>query len=121
MTLKSPEYSTKNQLQYIKKFVTDMEDAIANLNSTKYQDYIDMDSWVSMCVLQEISANFDFMGSSQYFYKETDPEGGRSKLHAGPVWDMDLSLGGENATTTLAYNVLMLPTHSWVQFFTSVP
>lgn len=114
VTLKSPEYISENQLHYIKGFVTEVEDAISDLKSTRYQNYIDVDSWVSMCVLQELTANFDFMGSSQYFYKETDLDGSYSKLYAGPVWDMDLSLGGETKNK-LPVNVLMQPTKIWMK------
>ncbi|WP_455437410.1 CotH kinase family protein [Hungatella hathewayi] len=120
VTLKSPEYISENQLNYIRGFVTEMENALADLSSTRYQDYIDIDSWVDMCVLQELMANGDFMGSSQYFYKEIDTDGGYSKLYAGPVWDMDLSLGGETKNA-LPVNVLMLPTSSWVKYLYQRP
>lgn len=120
VTLKSPEYISESQLHYIKEFVTEAENAIADLKSTKYQNYIDVDSWVSMCVLQELVANGDFMGSSQYFYKEIDVDGGHSKLYAGPVWDMDLALGGETKNA-LPVNVLMLPTSSWVKYLYQRP
>lgn len=120
VTLKSPEYISENQLNYIRGFVTEMENALADFNSTRYQDYIDIDSWVDMCVIQELMANGDFMGSSQYFYKEIDTDGEYSKLYAGPVWDMDLSLGGETKNA-LPVNVLMLPTSSWVKYLYQRP
>lgn len=120
VTLKSPEYASENQLCYIKEVVTEVEKTITDLRSASYQDYIDVDSWVSMCVLQELVANGDFMGSSQYFYKEIDLDGKYSKLYAGPVWDMDLSLGGET-DNALPVNVFMLPTSSWVRYLYQRP
>lgn len=120
ITLKSPEYITKNQLNYIKSFVIEMERAVANIYNRSYQNYIDTDSWVAMCVLQEISANGDFMGSSQYFYKDVDVDGKYSKLYASPVWDMDLALGGETANA-LPSNVLMLLNSSWVKYLYQRP
>lgn len=120
VTLKSPEYISENQFNYIKGFVCEMEDALTDLESTRYQDYIDVESWVKMCILQEISANGDFMSSSQYFYKETDIDGVYSKLYAGPVWDMDLSLGGETHGA-LPANVFMNSRNSWVKYLYQRP
>lgn len=111
--IKSPEYLSKNQFDYIYKIVTETEHALEDLGSTRYLDYIDLDSWLNMCVYQESLANPDFMGSSQYFYKEEDSGGVFSKIYAGPVWDMDIAMGCEGRNK-LPVNVLMLRTQSWV-------
>ena len=41
-----------------------------------------------MYLIQELSASTDAFYASLFFYKDAD-----GKLCAGPVWDMDLSLG----------------------------
>jgi hypothetical protein len=49
-----------------------------------YPNYIDVDSFVDYCVLNEFFGNYDAGWNSTYFYKDL---GG--KLCAGPVWDYD--------------------------------
>ncbi|MDR2770666.1 MAG: CotH kinase family protein [Clostridiales Family XIII bacterium] len=49
-----------------------------------YPDYINVDSFVDYCVLNEFFGNYDAGWNSTYFYKDL---GG--KLCAGPVWDYD--------------------------------
>ena len=121
VTAKSPEYLSQAQLQYIETFVNEMESAICDLDDQKtYLNYIDIDSWANMCVFQEIAANHDFMGSSQFFYKDKDSDGVLSKLYAGPVWDMDLALGGES-DNAVPINVLMTPSTVWMQFLYEKP
>lgn len=50
---------------------------------------IDVDSFVKFYFVQELTANYDAANSSVYFYKD----GTTDKLHAGPVWDFDITLG----------------------------
>ena len=121
VTLKAPEYASKAQVEYIHDYISKMETAISTPGSLAYQDYIDLASWVHMCVLEEILADSDYMGSSQYFYKEADPEGGRAPLYAGPVWDKDLSLGNSNSSSCILPNVLLSPSRSWIKDLYSRP
>lgn len=68
--------------------------------ATKYQgkkwsDLLDADSAVRYYWTQEFFKNMDSSTSSTYFYKESDSLD--SKLYAGPMWDMDNSIGyGQN-------------------------
>lgn len=50
---------------------------------------IDVDSFVKRYFVDEFAKNIEIGMSSIYFYKDGDSD----KLHAGPVWDYDLSLG----------------------------
>ena len=50
---------------------------------------IDIDSWVRMGILEELSSNSDAWATSQYFYIKP----GSDIIYAGPVWDMDFSSG----------------------------
>ena len=53
-----------------------------------YYDYCDMDSLVEQYMINCISSNRDSFWHSLYFYMDTD-----GKLYAGPLWDMELTLG----------------------------
>ena len=65
---------------------------------TSWQDLIDLDSWVMEYLTGEIFGNVDAGTISAYFYRDgSDPAG---KIHAGPVWDYDLSMGSKNTWQT---------------------
>lgn len=61
------------------------------------EDYIDLDSWVHLYLIQEVSDNYDSGYCSLYFYLRD------GKLYAGPVWDYDNSLGVRKETYPDAY------------------
>ena len=91
--IKSPEYPTKNQVEYIRQYYQEMENAVLsddgyNSLGNHYSYYIDEESFSKMYVYNEFTKNLDGGLSSSYLYKDI---GG--KLCAGPVWDMDSSLG----------------------------
>ncbi len=100
INVKSPEWASQTAMKYISEYYQEFEDAVyakdADGNYTGYNeatgkyyyDYCDLDSLVKMYLIQELSASTDAFHASLYFYKDAD-----GKLCAGPVWDMDLSLG----------------------------
>lgn len=93
VVVKTPEYASKAQVQYISSYYQDFEDALYsatgyNSKDKHYSEYIDVDSLARMYVLQEFTAIFDGCSSSFYLWKDV---GG--KLTAGPAWDYDGSLG----------------------------
>lgn len=57
----------------------------------KWSDILDADSAVKYYWTQEFFKNMDSSTSSTYFYK--DSSNVDSKLYAGPLWDMDNSIG----------------------------
>lgn len=118
-TLKSPEYISEAQMRYIHGFITDMEDAICGYGKKHYSEYLDVPSWASMCVIQELLVNGDFMGSSQYFYKDVDRLDGLSLLYAAPVWDMDRTLGA--GAEPIPSNVLLMSNQSLVNYLAEDP
>lgn len=90
-----PEYASKAQVEYIRAFVQDLEDAIYsdtgyNDKGRHYSEYIDVDSLVKAYLIEEISENIDATYSSFYFWKDSDITGD-GKIHFGPAWDYDLS------------------------------
>lgn len=87
-TLKSPEYASWEQVEYIQNYFQRIEDMIADGNPD-YENYIDLDSFVARFLIDEISLNYDASISNMFFYKDQND----SLLHTGPVWDYDWSMG----------------------------
>lgn len=93
VAINSPEFATKEQVEYIRGFYQELEDALLsddgyNKNGKHYSEYIDVESFAKIYVYNEFSRNLDGGISSFYLYKDVD-----GKLFAGPVWDMDSSFG----------------------------
>lgn len=93
VVVKTPEYASKKQVQYIRGYYQEFEDALYsstgyNSKGKHFSEYIDVKSFARMYILLEFTANFDGCSSSFYIYKDVD-----GKLVAGPAWDYDLSLG----------------------------
>lgn len=95
LNLKTPEYASVKEIEYISEFMQGYEDAIfaddgIDPKSGKhYYDFVDFDSLVRKYMLEEISMNEDGNGSSQYYVKPSDSE---SKVaFAGPCWDYDMT------------------------------
>ena len=96
--IKSPEYASQAEVEYIAKLFADMEEAIMsesgyNRNGKHYTEYVDIDTLASAYILQEFGRNYDAGSSSLYFYKEKDITGNFSKIVKGPLWDCDNTLG----------------------------
>ncbi|MEO3404242.1 CotH kinase family protein [Mucilaginibacter sp. CAU 1740] len=93
ITIKSPDAITTAQLDYIKTYIQDTENAIFSTDfddpAKGYAKYINTDSFINWYFTAEIMKNQDSWDfSSIYYYKD---RGG--KLGMGPAWDFDLSLG----------------------------
>ncbi|MBQ8959661.1 MAG: CotH kinase family protein [Ruminococcus sp.] len=97
INLESPEYASKAQMEYIRQFVQDAEDAIYsedgyNSKGKHYSDYIDVDSMIKFYLIEEISMDADSTHSSVFLWKDSDLTGD-GKIHFSPVWDFDLAYG----------------------------
>jgi len=104
VSIKGPEYASKAQVEYIRSFVQDMEDAIYsedgyNSKGKHYSEYLDVDSLINAYLIQEISENVDSTYSSFYMWKDSDKKGD-GRIHFGPVWDMDFTYGNFKRTVT---------------------
>ena len=95
--VKSPKYCAVEQIEYLKGYLNEAEEAILASDSIckatgkPYEDYIDVDSFVKKYLVEEITKNYDAGVSSMYFYKDSDSVDARIK--AAPIWDADMSLG----------------------------
>ena len=87
-----PDDLVPAQLDYIAGYVGRVNDAIHSPNradpATGYPSLIDVDSFVDLVIVNELSRDMDAYYRSQYFYKD---RGGL--LTAGPLWDFDLTFG----------------------------
>lgn len=96
--VKSPEYTSKEQMEYIATLFGEMEEAIMsksgyNRLGKHYSEYADVDSLAYAYIMAELGRNYDAGSSSMYFYKDADVNGEFSKIVKGPLWDCDNTLG----------------------------
>lgn len=90
VVVKSPEYASAEQVEYLRSLVQTFEDRLF-AGDPGYVDCIDLDSWVQLYLVEEIFEDVDCGLSSIYFYVMD------GKLYAGPLWDFDLTMGGSYA------------------------
>ena len=95
-----PEASvmSSQQLDYIKSYVDSFEYALSGSNFTDnsngYAKYIDVNSFIDLYIINELSKNIDGYRFSTYMYKDRTSNGG--KLTMGPFWDYNLAFGNAN-------------------------
>lgn len=99
--VKSPEYVSKEEMEYIAALFAEIEEAIYsetgyNKKGKHYSEYIDMDSFASVYTVQELLKNWDAFLSSLFFFKDADEGGVTAKIYMGPLWDLDNILGNIN-------------------------
>lgn len=85
----SPQYCSKNEIEYIADFFEQAEKEI--LGQETLGNIVDIDSFAKRYLVEELTKNYDGGVSSCYYYKDSDSVDG--KLYAGPGWDFDMSLG----------------------------
>ena len=103
MNVKYPEYTSQKQIEYISTYFSRVQDSF----SDDFEHYIDVDSFVKYYIIKECFANYDIR--SVYFYKDSDKID--DKLHMGPVWDFDMSLGISWLDPVPPYDALYI--HTW--------
>ncbi|MCR5607784.1 MAG: CotH kinase family protein, partial [Lachnospiraceae bacterium] len=77
-----------------KDYIDEFEEALysddgINSKGKRYDEYIDMESFAKKYLIEEMFANWDGTYASQLFFRKNSSD----VLHAGPVWDYDLSMG----------------------------
>ena len=75
-------YEIEDTINYIEELIYDR-------SSNDYADYIDIESWAKYYWVQDLSRNNDTLIGSSYIYYVAEEK----KLYAGPIWDMDNTLG----------------------------
>lgn len=95
LTLRSMPYASLEQITYIADYWQDFEDALyaedgVNEKGVHYSAYIDMESFADQWLFYELNME-NSLGSSIYFYKDSDLTGD-GLLHASYPWDVEHSL-----------------------------
>lgn len=89
IVVKYPEYTSKNQIDFVSGKWNAAEDLMYNKNTT-YEELsavIDVESFARMYLIQEFTKNLDGGATSFYVYYD------EGRFHAGPAWDYDWTLG----------------------------
>lgn len=93
-----------------------LQEAVWNKDWKKIEELIDVDSFVKYYILQIFTLNWDAFTTSNFFYKD----GFDDKIHAGPAWDYDNTLGQWLETAfyrrSLQYNGLESKVQSYLFF-----
>ncbi len=95
--IKEPTYPSREQTEYLGGLVNEMHQAVIaddGMNPETgryYTEYIDIDSFALKYLAEDWSKNYDYIGGSQYMYKDSDDRD--PLIYAGPAWDYDLSFG----------------------------
>lgn len=93
VVVKTPEFATKEQVQYIAQKFIDMEtEVFNNSNNAALSKYIDLDSFANMYLVQELSSNLD-AASTSYYVTYDCSKGDNARFVASPVWDYDWAFG----------------------------
>ncbi len=80
------------QKEYLKTFYTSFETAMQASNyQNKYQDFVDVESWVDYFLVTEIAKHIDAYKLSFFMHKQNIKNGGKIKF--GPLWDFNLGFG----------------------------
>jgi hypothetical protein len=83
------------QKNYIKKYITDFENAMYSENYkdrvTGYYPHINLQSFVDYYIINELARNLDGYRISTFIHKDKDSKGG--KMTMGPFWDYDICFG----------------------------
>ncbi len=93
VSIKAPEVCTKEQVQYIAKYVQDFENALFsrtgyNSDGKHYSEYIDCQSLADMLLTYAFFQNWELFRTSTYMYIDSkDSE--HPLLTFGPVWDFE--------------------------------
>lgn len=118
VVVKSPEFATKQQVEYIAKKFAAMEEIAFTSGATHAQlsTVMDVESFAKMYLIQELSSNLDSAATSYYVTfdcAQSDPV-----FVANPVWDYDWAYGQYSNTAKKAVNGDTLktdePTGCWV-------
>ncbi len=94
VVVKSPEYASQAQMDYIATLYQEYEDALYHegvhpTTGKRYGDYVEEESTAACYLINELTKNLDGFTSSAFLYKEA----GVDRMTMGPLWDYDLGFG----------------------------
>jgi hypothetical protein len=90
-----PDDIVEEQRDYIMDYITDFETLMSSESyddpGAGYYEQVNLESFIDVSLMSEISKNVDAYRLSAYMYKDKDSEDGR--LTMGPIWDYNLAFG----------------------------
>lgn len=94
VVVKSPEYCSKEAMQYIASYYQEFEDTLYHQgkhpsNGKSIEQYLSVESAAQCYIINELTKNPDGYRTSSYLYKDA----GSDIMTMGPIWDYDLSFG----------------------------
>ena len=95
--IKEPTYPSRGQAEYLFARITEMQNALIAEDGTepatgkRYDEYLDVQSFARRFLIEDWCKNYDFIGGSQFLYKDSDLID--PLIYAGPSWDYDLCFG----------------------------
>ena len=95
--IKEPTYPSRGQAEYLFARITEMQnalitdDGIEPATGKRYDEYLDIRSFARKFLIEDWCKNYDFIGGSQFLYKDSDLID--PLIYAGPSWDYDLCFG----------------------------
>lgn len=95
--IKEPTYPSRGQAEYLFARITEMQNALIAEDGTepatgkRYDEYLDIQSFARRFLIEDWCKNYDFIGGSQFLYKDSDLND--PLIYAGPSWDYDLCFG----------------------------
>ena len=112
VNLKSPDWEGYD-MTYIQNWIGTLEAKLTDddIASTDYRDYLDIDSYIDYWFVFELMGNGELNHpKSGYMYKDRDSSPKvDNKIHAGPIWDFDMSLPKPPFNEWAAINTLWYP------------
>ena len=95
VVVKSPEYATREEVEYIAKKFAEMEADVFTSNATlsTLSKHMDVDSFARMYLIQELSSNLDSAATSYYLTFDLSVGEDNARFVASPVWDYDWAYG----------------------------
>lgn len=89
--VKSPEGLSREEYQYIKEYAQKMTECLESAEqSDAYLEYIDLESWSMLFLINELTNDTDSNRYSVFYYKDKG-----TKMFAGPIWDYDIAWGND--------------------------
>lgn len=89
--IRNPKKCTYEEYEYIRGYVEEMTECLEKAAwSDEYLEYIDLESWSLVYVINELTNDTDANRYSVFYYKDKG-----TKLYAGPIWDYDIAWGNE--------------------------
>lgn len=96
VVLKSPEFATQGEVEFIKNKFNAMEALVYadTINLEALSKVMDLDSFARMYLIQEFTSNLDSAATSYYITYDCS----KGLFVASPVWDYDWALGQNSGT-----------------------